>query len=155
MGALTLAVASASQCCVEGPNGKTYNGKPCASTTRYYDGFKGACGCGTGNGNGSPFSWQYNGGHMSPSIYTAAASQSLFGSGTWCGSGCGHCYKITTTGCAQQYQGTGATAGESITIMITNLCPANANQQWCPQKPRYAKPIWIHRPFRFDEPRTI
>lgn len=36
----------------------SFNGKPCASTTRYWDGQMGACGCGTGNTN--PFSWQWN-----------------------------------------------------------------------------------------------
>ncbi|KUL87514.1 hypothetical protein ZTR_04640 [Talaromyces verruculosus] len=29
--------------------------------------------------------------------------------------------------------GLGGVAGESIIVMVTNLCPYNGNQQWCPQ----------------------
>jgi len=103
---------------------KTLNGKPCASTTRYYDGQMGACGCGT-NAT-APFSWQWT-------TYTAAGSPKLFGVGsTWCGSGCGKCYKITPTG----YTPTGGNAcgsncATSITVMITNLCPESGNYAWC------------------------
>lgn len=48
---------SQKRCCTDGPDGKTLDGKPCASTTRYFDGFKGACGCGTGTGAGKVSSW--------------------------------------------------------------------------------------------------
>lgn len=68
-------------------------------------------------------------------IYTAAASQAIFDASgsSWCGSGCGTCYKLTSTGSAPPGQGTGGTAGQSITVMVTNLCPNNGNAQWCPQ----------------------
>lgn len=86
---------------------KKLNGVPCASTTRYWDGQKGACGyvtvsllsssshsfilslhlplscrCGTADSNTNPFSWQWN-------QHTAAASAPIFGTATWCGTGCG------------------------------------------------------------------
>lgn len=106
---------------------KALSGK--ATTTRYYDGAKGACGCGT---DSSLFSWQEG---ISDGVYTAAGSQALFGAdgSTWCGSGCGTCYKLTSTGdAACSSCGTGGAAGESITVMVTNLCPYNGNQRWCP-----------------------
>jgi len=102
---------------------KKLNGVPCASTTRYWDDQMGACGCGNGS---APFSWQYN-------DYTAAGSAPIFGSATWCGTGCGKCFKITPTG----YSPTGGNAcasncATSIIIMVTNLCPEGGNAQWCP-----------------------
>ncbi|ORY71137.1 RlpA-like double-psi beta-barrel-protein domain-containing protein-containing protein [Pseudomassariella vexata] len=98
-----------------------------ATTTRYYDGLEGACGCGTSSGM---FSWQSGG----SGFYTAAASQTLFGSGsTWCGSGCGKCYKLTSTGSAPCSScGSGGASGQSIIVMVTNLCPNSGNAQWCP-----------------------
>eukprot|EP01113_Clastostelium_recurvatum_P014427 TRINITY_DN17853_c0_g1_i2.p1 TRINITY_DN17853_c0_g1~~TRINITY_DN17853_c0_g1_i2.p1 ORF type:complete len:436 (-),score=99.66 TRINITY_DN17853_c0_g1_i2:103-1410(-) len=106
-------------------NPPRYNGLPCASTTRYWDNFKGACGCGVGNGNGNPFSWQYN-------TYTAAASPLIFGSGTeWCGGGCGSCWQLTPTGDCP-YGGSCAPNAEPITVMVTNLCPPQYNVDWCP-----------------------
>jgi len=97
----------------------TYNGLPCASTTVYYDGSMGACGCAQ--------SWNYQG-------YTAAGSDALFGAGsTWCGSGCGLCYLLTATGASPPGQGTGGPAGSAIVAMITNLCPYQGNEMWCPQ----------------------
>ncbi|KAI0439839.1 glycoside hydrolase [Xylaria telfairii] len=100
-----------------------------ATTTRYYDGQEGACGCGNQSG---AFGWQLGG----PGFYTAAGSQALFApnGATWCGSGCGQCYQLTSTGNAPcQGCGTGGAAGQSIVVMVTNLCPFNGNQQWCPQ----------------------
>lgn len=103
-----------------------------ATTTHYFDGQIGACGCSTG-GHMSP--WQASTG--SPTLFTAASSQNLFapGSGSsYCGSGCGKCYKLTNVGeIAAAGQGDCTGSGESITIMVTNLCPANGNQQWCAQ----------------------
>ncbi|ROV92627.1 hypothetical protein VPNG_09877 [Cytospora leucostoma] len=101
-----------------------------ATTTRYYDGTEGACGCGT---SGGCYSWQTG---ISSGVYTAAGSQALFGSdgSTWCGSGCGACYKLTSTGSAPcSTCGTGGASGESIVVMVTNLCPSDSNAQWCPQ----------------------
>ncbi|KAG6367633.1 hypothetical protein INS49_001826 [Diaporthe citri] len=117
LGALLLAATS-----VTALSGK-------ATTTRYYDGLKGACGCGTGN---TAFGWQCTN-RCGNGLYTAAASTSLFGSATWCGSGCGTCFKLTSTGSAPSGQGTGGAAGSSITVMVTNLCPYNGNEKWCPQ----------------------
>ncbi|KAI1293922.1 glycoside hydrolase [Xylaria venustula] len=100
-----------------------------ATTTRYYDGQEGACGCGSTSG---AFSWSLG----SDGFYTAAASQALFDSSnsTWCGAGCGTCYQLTSTGSAPDSSaGTGGVSGQSIIVMVTNLCPYNGNQQWCPE----------------------
>ncbi|KAF3771436.1 family 45 glycoside hydrolase [Cryphonectria parasitica EP155] len=99
-----------------------------ATTTRYYDGQEGACGCGTTSGL---FSWQAG---ISSGVYTAAGSQALFDTSdaTWCGAGCGVCYELTSTGEAPSGQGTGGATGESIVVMVTNLCPNSGNAEWCP-----------------------
>jgi len=101
---------------------KTFNGLPCASTTRYWDGQMGACGCGTGNTD--PFSWQW-------SKLTAAGSPPIFGAGTWCGSGCGKCFRLTPTAVGTSPDGTGATTTASVVAKVTNLCPPGGNEQWC------------------------
>ena len=77
-------------------------------------------------------SWQANPGTK---VFTAAGSQTLFGgSGSWCGSGCGKCYQLTNVGSiAASGQGGCTGAGDTITVMVTNLCPANGNEQWCSQ----------------------
>ncbi len=92
-----------------------------------------------------------------------SGSQALFDAGgsTWCGSGCGTCYKViipsplffffpdfrilrtidplchlklTSTGKAPcQMCGYGGGAGQSIIVMVTNLCPYNPNSDWCPE----------------------
>lgn len=95
---------------------RMYQGKPCASTTRYWDGSIGACQCGTSTA--LPWIGEQ---------YTAAGSPFIYGASYGCGPGCGKCYKLTTTGYSPE--GTGAPAGESITIMVTNLCPAGG--AWC------------------------
>ena len=87
----------------------------------------GACGCGTSSS--APFSWQTG---ISSGVYTAAGSAAVFGSGTWCGSGCGQCFQLTSTGTAPSGEGTGGAAGESIIVMVTNLCPYDGNENWCP-----------------------
>ena len=103
-----------------------------ATTTHYYDGQVGACGCSTGTAM-SP--WQASPG--SPNLYTAAGSQNLFAPSSpssWCGSGCGKCYTLTNAGAiAASGQGDCTGAGDTITVMVTNLCPANGNEQWCAQ----------------------
>ncbi|TVY24167.1 Endoglucanase-5 [Lachnellula hyalina] len=101
-----------------------------ATTTRYYDGLKGACGCGPATGN-SMFSWQSS---IGTGIYTAAVSQALYDTGglSWCGAGCGKCYQLTSTGSAPCSScGTGGASGQSIIVMATNLCPNSGNAQWC------------------------
>ncbi len=77
-------------------------------------------------------SWQAGDGST---VFTAAGSQNLFGgSGSWCGSGCGQCYELTNVGyVAGEGQGDCTGAGDKITVMITNLCPADGNAQWCSQ----------------------
>lgn len=68
-------------------------------------------------------------------VYTAAGSQALFDTddSSWCGAGCGTCYQLTSTGSAPCSScGTGGDAGDSIIVMITNLCPNDSNAQWCP-----------------------
>ncbi|KAL3473217.1 RlpA-like double-psi beta-barrel-protein domain-containing protein-containing protein [Aspergillus californicus] len=102
-----------------------------ATTTHYSDGLQGACGCGTETGT---FDWQYG---ISENLYTAAANQAIFdqpsGMEHWCGSGCGKCYRLTSTGASScETCGTGGAAGKSITVMVTNLCPFVGNEQWCP-----------------------
>ncbi|KAJ5619200.1 glycosyl hydrolase family 45 protein [Penicillium lagena] len=71
----------------------------------------------------------------SSGVYTAAGSQALFDTAgaSWCGGGCGKCYNLTSTGSSPcNGCGTGGDAGESIIVMVTNLCPNNGNAQWCP-----------------------
>ncbi|KAK6180331.1 hypothetical protein SNE40_012505 [Patella caerulea] len=108
---------------------RVYNGKRCASTTRYTDSNKGACGCGQQN---SQFPWNHD-------HYVVAASQNLFdvsgGGKTWCGGSCGKCVKLTPTGGYIDGQGTAPQKKEPITFMITNLCPPWApNESWCAAK---------------------
>ena len=105
------------------------------SLQHYWDGQKGACGCGTGTGGGTVYPWQESPG---PGLFTAAASQNLFdgagSTGSYCGTGCGKCYNVTNLGyIAATGEGDCTGAGQSITVMVTNLCPANGNQQWCAQ----------------------
>ncbi|MCJ1276260.1 hypothetical protein MMC21_004065 [Puttea exsequens] len=106
-----------------------------ATTTNYYDNHKGACGCGTGTGDGVKFPWQQNPG---TGLLTAAGSQNLFApddaSTSNCGGGCGTCYELTNANAiAATGQGDCTGSGQTITVMVTNLCPANSNQQWCNQ----------------------
>ena len=80
-------------------------------------------------------SWLAHQSGISSGLYTAAASQALYDSSglSWCGTGCGKCYQLTSTGnspCSSC--GTGGASGKSIIVMVTNLCPNNGNAQWCP-----------------------
>ncbi|KAL4899471.1 RlpA-like double-psi beta-barrel-protein domain-containing protein-containing protein [Aspergillus multicolor] len=103
-----------------------------ATTTHYSDGLQGACGCGNDLGT---WDWSYG---ISKHVYTAAASQAIFDSGAtdathWCGSGCGKCFRLTSTGVSTcDTCGEGGEEGKSITVMVTNLCPFRGNEQWCP-----------------------
>lgn len=71
---------------------------------------------------------------MGPGVYTAAGSPALFDTAksgsSWCGGGCGTCYKLTSTGTSVT-KGDEA-PGRSIVVMLTNLCPNGGNEQWCP-----------------------
>ena len=77
-------------------------------------------------------SWQAG---LGNDVHTAAGSQALYdpSGSSWCGSGCGSCYELTSTGSAPDNQGAGGAEGQSIIVMVTNLCPNNGNAQWCPQ----------------------
>jgi endoglucanase len=116
-------------------NGETY---PCATTTAYLDDTEGACGCGNGSG---PFPWQISG-----AILTSAASDFMFYSelyggtdngSTWCGPGCGQCFEVTPTGGYVPGQGDAPSNTNPIVMMITNMCPAIYNQQWCTSPNQY------------------
>ena len=72
---------------------RRFNGRPCASTTRYDDGHRGSCGCGPA-GSDTPYSWNLQ-------KYVTAPSQKYFdrgGDSTWCGASCGRCVRLTPTG---------------------------------------------------------
>jgi len=96
---------------------------------KYSSGGGTACGCNLGSSLGS-------------NIYTAAGSQNLFGgSGSWCGTGCGNCYELTNAGSLPYANAGGCIgAGDKITVVITDLCPANGNQQWCSVPDSYGFP---------------
>lgn len=70
------------------------NGKLCASTTRYNDQTRGACGCGLKDP--VPLSW------WTKTKYTAAMNcknlDPFNPSIAWCGAECGGCYRLCTTG---------------------------------------------------------
>ncbi|KAI9851595.1 MAG: hypothetical protein M1824_002600 [Vezdaea acicularis] len=78
--------------------------------------------------------WQAS---LGTNLYTAAGSTAIFGGSDWCGSGCGTCYELTNTGTSPPGQGSGAGAGETITVLVTNECPAVGNEQWCSTPNQY------------------
>jgi hypothetical protein len=71
----------------------TYNGKLCASTTRYNDLTKGACGCGS---EPNPVSF------WTKSKLTAALNAKNLDPAdpklSWCPSHCGQCFRLCNTG---------------------------------------------------------
>ncbi|KAG8988323.1 hypothetical protein FRB90_002828 [Tulasnella sp. 427] len=89
-----------------------------ATTTAYQDESAGACGCGS---------------LLNSYTYTAAGSPAIFGNGSWCGTGCGQCYQLTSTGASPPEQGEGGGTGTSIVVMVNNLCPHEGNEEWCPE----------------------
>ena len=89
-----------------------------ATTTRYTmaDTHKTACGCTK----------------IAGFQYTAAGSFPLFSAkkNTWCGSGCGQCFRLTAQGnSATAYTGKGGKG--TIDVIVTDVCPATGNQEWC------------------------
>jgi len=103
-----LAVLIGTSCCLTG----------FATTTRYTrtNTHKDACGC-TG---------------MAAFKYSAAANFKLFTktTKTWCGVGCGQCFRLTAQNkSATQYTGYGGTG--KIDVMVTDVCPPTGNQEWC------------------------
>jgi len=105
-----------------------YNGKLCASTTRYNDQTKAACGCGTSDP--IPSDW------WTLTTFTAALNCKNLDSSdpllAWCPMGCGGCYKLCTTG--------GTTVGyptlpdKCRVFKITNRCGdgfGKVGGDWC------------------------
>ena len=86
-----------------------YNGKVCASTTRYNDLTKGACGCGS---EPNPKSY------WTKSGYTAAANAMLMDPSNpnlgWCPKDCGMCFRLCSTG--GNTSGKSTTAGKCIVV---------------------------------------
>jgi len=126
-----LATASfAAQVCtsISGQTGLWYTSNgvpyPCASTTKYTDTSKGACGCGTGDGVGTAYTWQYQ-------ILIASVNTPLFGDGSWCGTGCGKCYAVTPTGGYVDGQGTAPSSLKTYVVMTTSYCDATYTPTWC------------------------
>jgi hypothetical protein len=95
-----------------------YNGKLCASTTRYtISTGTTACGCKLVNDNTVAINEAWYGGISSSQLY--------------CGSSCGVCYKLCATGYSPA--GVGGTAGNCILTRVTDVCPSAGNAPWCNQ----------------------
>ncbi|XP_011438399.3 endoglucanase [Magallana gigas] len=123
---LAIGYVSCEQRCHGSP--RMYNGKRCASTTRYNDYHKGACKCGPASGD-SQFGWNHD-------HFVTAPNQMFFDEGYSgrCGQRCGKCVKLTTTGGYVPGQGSPTPAGQSHVFMVTNLCRnVYPNQNWCNQ----------------------
>eukprot|EP00105_Crassostrea_gigas_P019789 XP_011438399.1 PREDICTED: endoglucanase [Crassostrea gigas] len=123
---LAIGYVSCEQRCQGSP--RMYNGKRCASTTRYRNYHKGACKCGPASGD-SQFSWNHD-------HFVTAPNQMFFDEeySGWCGQRCGKCVKLTTTGGYIPGQGGPTPAGQSHVFMVTNFCPnVYPNQNWCNQ----------------------
>jgi len=125
---LVAAVTAEQKCRPDSHGVRRFNGKPCASTTRYNDGHRGSCGCGPSNSD-TPFHWNM-------ASYVTAPSQKYFDNGgdsTWCGRNCGKCVRLTPTGGFVPGQGNTPSHRGSITFMVTNDCPIADNREWCGQ----------------------
>ncbi|CAL1539734.1 unnamed protein product [Lymnaea stagnalis] len=118
------------KCTRDGNGVLRYNGRPCASTTRYDDGRRGACGCGPRNSD-TPFGWNL-------ADYVTAPSQNFFrGDNLWCGAACGSCVKLTPTGGFVPWEGRAPRNTNSVTFMVTNVCPVVGNWKWCSSRNSY------------------
>ncbi|ORY79843.1 RlpA-like double-psi beta-barrel-protein domain-containing protein-containing protein [Protomyces lactucae-debilis] len=95
-----------------------------ATTTLYKQPTGGACGCFDNYEHRNGFKAQFG----FSGIHFAAGSASIFdpkGEHTWCGSGCGTCFRLKSTGhAACQTCGTGSARGLTITVVVYDLCPA-------------------------------
>ncbi|CAG5125683.1 unnamed protein product [Candidula unifasciata] len=123
-----VALASGAQKCTNQGGILKYNGKPCASTTRYDDGHKGACGCGAANSD-APFAWNLQ-------DLVTAPNQMIYddgGQNTWCGRNCGKCVQLTPTGGFIPGLGNSPRDNNPHIFMITNDCPVQGNEEWCGQ----------------------
>lgn len=92
------------------------DGKLCASTTRYTDQTKGACGC--GNSDPVPKDW------WTKTQYTAALNAKNLDPANphlaWCPSQCGGCFRLCSTGGTAQGQSTAP--GVCRVFKIDNRC---------------------------------
>ena len=90
-----------------------YNGKPCASTTRYTGLSKGSCGC--GSDPNPPNFW-------TKTRYTAAGNAAMMDDmnplNSWCTKNCGLCFEVCTTG--GSHTGASHTPDECIVVQIEN-----------------------------------
>merc|ERR1712137_731145 len=108
------------------------DGKLCASTTRYNDPTKGACGCGTTDP--VPKNW------WTKTQYTAALNcKNLDPSDphkAWCPTQCGGCYKLCSTGGTTQ--GTTTKPDVCEVFKVDNRCGDGFDGQrydyWCSQE---------------------
>jgi len=104
-----------------------YNNKMCASTTRYNDQTKAACGC--GDSDPVPKDW------WTLTAYTAAMDcknlHTMDPFLAWCPSGCGSCYRLCSTGGSMH--GHRPKEGVCRTFKITNRCGDGFKQypMWC------------------------
>ncbi|KAL8788863.1 MAG: hypothetical protein Q9195_007077, partial [Heterodermia aff. obscurata] len=107
------------------------------ASTSYYGYMGTSCNC--GKNNFGQASWQANTGEslgIGQGIYSGAVNQKLFG-GTLnsagqpgCGSSCGVCYELMTTG-VNAYNG-GTAGGSTIQMMVVDACYSNAGApNWC------------------------
>ncbi|MCJ1452827.1 hypothetical protein MMC28_003172 [Mycoblastus sanguinarius] len=100
------------------------NGWEGVASTSYYGWMGSACDC-------SQTSWQWSGGS---GVYSGAVNQKLFagqlnsGGQPNCGSACGTCYELSTTGTNAYNDGVGA--GSTITVQIVDAC-YSAGDHWC------------------------
>lgn len=107
-----------------------FNGKLCASTTRYNDQTKGSCGCGPSDP--VPADW------WTMTKYTAALNcKNLDPSNpelSWCPTGCGACYELCTTGGTTQ--GKSTSEGVCHVFKVENRCGDGYKQypEWCSQE---------------------
>nr|BAP19116.1 cellulase [Aplysia kurodai] len=127
--AALIACALAEQKCQPNSHGvRVYQGKKCASTTRYNDGHRGSCGCGPAASD-TPFDWNM-------SKHVTAPNQMYYdngGNSQWCGKNCGKCVKLTPTGGFVPGNGKAPQHRNPVVFMVTNSCPINENRVWCGQ----------------------
>jgi len=128
--AAIIGCALAEQKCHRNSQGvMVYNGKKCASTTRYNDGHRGSCGCGPSNSD-NPFNWNM-------ADFVTAPNQMYYDNGgysSWCGANCGKCVRLTPTGGFVPGKGRRPMRDlHPVTFMVTNSCPINENREWCGQ----------------------
>lgn len=112
-----------------------HDGKLCASTTRYNDMTKGACGC--GEGDPVPATW------WTLTKFTAALNcknldpeKPLL---SWCPRGCGGCFKLCSTGGTTSGKAGTTKAGVCRVFRVTNRCGDGYKEypEWCSNELTY------------------